>query len=342
MKSLLLARHADGIPPEVLQWPVTAGTAEALALGLFSPVPIDAATLSVLAPPARALISYEGRPHLAPVSVHIQNWLWIDKRTFDRLGLPVPKTWDDILAAGRVLRQHGIQPISASTDLWTRERIVLDVLAASAADPAFRRSIQKRDGLLEVVGTPGFETALRRLEALKPLLSPMDRPMSWSQATAEVAAGRAGMNFMGDWAKGEFLLAGLEIDEDILCVRPPGNDWLARVAIDAFALTPTEDPAVRDAQALLVRTMLDPRTQIAFSAVKGAVPVRVDVAPERLDSCARAILDAYRDPDTVYTFDLDKSSGEAVELWLLLTDVLSDPAVTADAVLAEAERLAAR
>jgi len=42
------------------------------------------------------------------------------KDIFDKLGIGVPKTWDDLLAAGKTLRDNGIAPVSIGTKyLWT-------------------------------------------------------------------------------------------------------------------------------------------------------------------------------------------------------------------------------
>jgi glucose/mannose transport system substrate-binding protein len=45
----------------------------------------------------------------------------------------------------------------------------------------------------------------------------------WNLATAMVINGKAGMQFMGDWAKGEFTAAGKKPGKDFLCVAAPGT-----------------------------------------------------------------------------------------------------------------------
>ena len=45
----------------------------------------------------------------------------------------------------------------------------------------------------------------------------------WNLATAMVIKGEAGMQLMGDWAKGEFLAAGKVPGKDFACVAAPGT-----------------------------------------------------------------------------------------------------------------------
>jgi glucose/mannose transport system substrate-binding protein len=45
----------------------------------------------------------------------------------------------------------------------------------------------------------------------------------WNLATAMVINGKAGMQFMGDWAKGEFTAAGKKPGKDYLCVAAPAR-----------------------------------------------------------------------------------------------------------------------
>ena len=66
-------------------------------------------------------------------------------------------------------------------------------------------------------------------------------------ATAMVINGKAGMQFMGDWAKGEFLAAGKKPEADFVCTAAPGT-WNAYVYnIDSFAMFKLKDP--QDARA---------------------------------------------------------------------------------------------
>jgi glucose/mannose transport system substrate-binding protein len=118
---------------------------------------------------------------------------------------------------------------------------------------------------------------------------------SWSDTTALLISGRAGLAFMGDWAKGDFVQAGQLPGRDYGCA--PGLSPRSPYIIDGDVLVFPKDAggAVLPAQRLLARVATAPATQLAFSARKGSVPVRTDLDTRSLDACAQAGAAALRD-----------------------------------------------
>jgi glucose/mannose transport system substrate-binding protein len=99
-------------------------------------------------------------------------------------------------------------------------------------------------------------------------------------------SGKAGVQFMGDWAKGEFLAAGKEPGKDYGCMLVPGSDGMVYVA-DAFSFPKTADKDSEAGQKLLAEVAMDPAVQVAFSLKKGSIPMRSDVDKSKLDICAQ-------------------------------------------------------
>ena len=116
---------------------------------------------------------------------------------------------------------------------------------------------------------------------------------NWNDATAMVIHGKAGMQFMGDWAKGEFAAANLTAGKEYGCTVV-GQGYM--LGGDVFVFAKTADPDQIAAQKLLAKTMLDPVTQIMFAQKKGSVPVRNDIDVSSLDSCAQAGIKMLADP----------------------------------------------
>ena len=58
----------------------------------------------------------------------------------------------------------------------------------------------------------------------------------WNLASAMVIEGKAGMQFMGDWAKGEFLKAGKKPGTDFVCIRFPGTQGAVTFNSDQFMM----------------------------------------------------------------------------------------------------------
>ena len=76
----------------------------------------------------------------------------------------------------------------------------------------------------EALGSDTMKKAFDQLRASsRPMSTPNFSGRDWNLATAMVINGKAGMQIMGDWAKGEFLNAGKKPGNDFLCFRYPGH-----------------------------------------------------------------------------------------------------------------------
>jgi glucose/mannose transport system substrate-binding protein len=150
-----------------------------------------------------------------------------------------------------------------------------------------------------------------------------------------VMTGQAGMQIMGDWAKGEFTAAGKQADVDYGCVLGPGEQ-LFQVGGDVFVFPKSDDPAVAEAQNKLARLMISPEGQVAFNNKKGSVPVRSDVDNSGMDPCAQKGLAVLSDPEKQVPSQNFLISPDANGL---LQDAVSefwnDPDMTADAFVEE-------
>ena len=108
----------------------------------------------------------------------------------------------------------------------------------------------------------------------------------WNLATAMVIEGKAGMQMMGDWAKGEFINAGQTPGEDFLCFRHPGTQGTVTFNTDQFVMFEVGEDQ-RDAQVELAKSIMAPSFQSAFNVVKGSVPARTDVSDQDFDACGK-------------------------------------------------------
>eukprot|EP01036_Dinobryon_divergens_P012833 gene12833-17308_t len=101
-----------------------------------------------------------------------------------------------------------------------------------------------------------------------------------------VIEGKAGMQFMGDWAKGEFLKAGQKPGADFVCIRFPGTQGAVTFNSDQFMMFKVGD-ANKEAQLQMASAIESPTFQSAFNVVKGSVPARTDVSNEAFDDCGK-------------------------------------------------------
>ena len=64
----------------------------------------------------------------------------------------------------------------------------------------------------------------------------------WNQATAMVITGQAGGQIMGDWAQGEFQVAGQVAGKDYTCLPGLGVNEVIATGGDAFYFPKLDDP----------------------------------------------------------------------------------------------------
>lgn len=283
----LRARVTAGNPPTAVQmlgydiqdW------AEQGVLGNLNDVAAQEGWDAVVPAALQEFSKYEGNWIAAPVNIHSTNWVWANKAVLDELGIAQPTTWDELMAAmqavqdsGRVALAHGGQP-------WQEATIFDGVVLATGGPDFYRQAFIELDP--EALGSDTMVRAFERMTQLRGFVDDNFSGRDWNLASAMVANGEAGFQMMGDWAKGEFVKAGLVPGVDILCFRTPGSEGSVTFNSDQFVMFDVADPAAQAAQAQMAADILSPEFQVAFNTVKGSVPVRTDVTGEQFDACGQ-------------------------------------------------------
>jgi glucose/mannose transport system substrate-binding protein len=184
---------------------------------------------------------------------------------------------DAIKAAGYTAVAHGGQP-------W-QEATIFDALVMSTGGPEFyKKAFIDLDS--EALGSDTMVQAFERLTKLRSYVDDNFSGRDWNLATAMVIEGKAGVQFMGDWAKGEFLKAGKVPGKDFLCFRFPGTQGTVTFNSDQFVMFKVGEDR-RAAQEKLASAIMSPSFQVAFNKVKGSVPARTDVDGSDLDACGQ-------------------------------------------------------
>jgi glucose/mannose transport system substrate-binding protein len=201
----------------------------------------------------KAFSKYDGQWIAAPVNVHSTNWVWTNLDLLNELGLDIPKTWDEYIAAMDAAVAAGY---FGGPAFYKKTMIDLD-------DAALRSN-----QMLQV-----FDRMLQLRGYVDPNFSGRD----WNLASAMVIEGKALFQMMGDWAKGEFFNAGKIAGEDFMGFRTPGTQGVVTFNADQFVMFGVASE-YQDAQKLLASAILSPSFQVAFNTVKGSVPARTDVS----------------------------------------------------------------
>ena len=107
-----------------------------------------------------------------------------------------------------------------------------------------------------------------------------------------VITGKAGGQIMGDWAQGEFQVAGQVAGKDYTCLPGLGVNEIISTGGDAFYFPMLEDPEKSARRRTCwPRRCSTPETQVAFNLKKGSLPVRGDVDLAAANDCMKKGLD---------------------------------------------------
>ncbi|PDT02492.1 sugar ABC transporter substrate-binding protein [Rhizobium chutanense] len=282
-------RIANGYAPAVMQWNANEGSRELPEMGIVQDIDdVARADHWQEVIPATVLdrISYKGKVYFAPTNIHAENWLWTSTAALAEAGVKTPQSWDELFDAAEKIKATGRLPIALGGKRWEVSLIFNDIVYHKFGPEGYARLMS---GDAELVQDPRMIEALDLLLRLSNYVEPIEqrKDKTWADATAAVGQGKAGMQFMGDWAKGELAARGYSVDKDFDCSLVPGTSIAYFMVIDAFAFPLTNRDGAAEAQQAFARMVLDRDNQVAFSRIKGSLPVRTDVDPAGLDRCGK-------------------------------------------------------
>jgi len=234
--------------------------------------------------PVRAFAKVDGHWVAAPVNVHRPNWLWINAKIFADNGLQPPKTWEEFNAVAQKLKEKGITPLAYGGQGWQDETVFEDIVVGIGGPAFYKKAILELDP-----ASLKSDTMLKVFEQYGKLRAFVDKDYpgrDWNLATSMVLSGKAALQLMGDWAKGEIVKAGLTPGKEILCVTAPGTEGTFLFNTDYFMMFKVGSDKV-PGQLALAKGIMDPAFQVKFNQVKGSVPARLDVSPDAFDICAQ-------------------------------------------------------
>ncbi|NVD38824.1 carbohydrate ABC transporter substrate-binding protein [Ensifer sp. HO-A22] len=230
----------------------------------------------------------DGKIYCAPVNIHSWQWLWLSNAAFKQAGVDVPKNWDEFVAAAPALEKAGIVPLAVGGQAWQAAGAFDVLMVAIAGKDTFQKVFGDKDE--EVAAGPEIAKVFKAADDAR-RMSKGTNVQDWNQATNMVITGKAGGQIMGDWAQGEFQLAGQKAGTDYTCLPGLGVNEVISTGGDAFYFPLLKDEEKSKAQEVLASTLLSPATQVAFNLKKGSLPVRGDVDLAAANDCMKKGLD---------------------------------------------------
>ena len=238
----------------------------------------------VVPPALQAFSKYDGKWVAAPVNVHSTNWVWANKEIFDKLGLKQPTNWDELIADLDAIKAAGYTAVAHGGQPWQEATIFDAVVMATGGPEFYKKAFIDLDS--SALNSDTMVQAFDRMAKLRTYVDDNFSGRDWNLASAMVIEGKAGVQFMGDWAKGEFLKAGKVPGKDFMCFRFPGTQGTVTFNSDQFVMFKVGEDR-RAAQEKLASAIMSPSFQVAFNKVKGSVPARTDVDGSDLDACGQ-------------------------------------------------------
>ena len=201
-------------------------------------------------------VKYKGSYIAVPVNIHRANWMWTNTQVLEKSGVTkTPTTFEEFLmgVGGKDLYQNALMKL----------------------EPA-------------ALSSPAMQKSLEMFRKLKAYTDDKSNGRDWNDTTDMVIKSKAAFQFMGDWAKGEFLVAGQTPGKEFTCSATPGSNGAFVYVVDSFAMFQLKSWEAQKAQGYLAYVMLGQQFQESFNLRKGSIPARTDVSLNRFDSCAKA------------------------------------------------------
>jgi len=278
---------------------------------------------------------FEGEFYCVPVNIHSWQWMWINNDVYEQVGLPVPQTFEEFLAGAPTIQDAGIIPLALGGQGW-QESGMFDVVASSIMGFPLMQSIY-RDKDVDAFRDGRFESVLNTFRELNTFTDEGSPGRLWNDTTAMVIEGKAAMQVMGDWARGEFAVAGKEAMVDYSCVIP-GKEKYVALGGDVFVFPKNDDPKVKEVQLAMASMMVDPTVQAKFNNAKGSLPMRLDVDTSAADACMQMGLDLIQNPDAIMRESDDWNTPAFTSAWDdIISEFRNDPNYTVAQVMDDLE-----
>lgn len=237
------------------------------------------------------IMKYKGHYVAVPVNVHKINWMWCNPAIFVKAGAKIPTTWEQFETAAQKIKAAGFLPVAFGGQSWQEATVFESVVVGQAGPEFYTKALVKTDP--KALNSPEMVKALETFKMIKQYTDQNAPGRDWNMATAMVIKGEAAMQFMGDWAKGEFTAAGKNPGSDYVAIPVPETAGTYLFNVDSFIMFDVKDKDAKAAQAAMARLILGDTFQEVFNVNKGSIPVKKGVSKLAFDDIALRSMDEF-------------------------------------------------
>jgi glucose/mannose transport system substrate-binding protein len=249
-------------------------------------------------------MKYQGHYVAVPVNVHRVNWMWVNPEVFKKAGAKIPTTWEEFAVAADKIRKAGFIAVAHGGQPWQDATVFESVALGVGGADWYNRAFVNLDA--SALNSPTMEKSFATLRTVQKAIDKDAANRDWNLATAMVINGKAAMQFMGDWAKGEFTAAGKSPGKDYVCMPAPGTKGAFTFNIDSFIMFEQKSADAKEAQWALASSIMEPQFQEVFNLNKGSIPARTGMSMDKFDQCAK---------DSSAEFESSAKSKKLVPSW---------------------------
>lgn len=242
----------------------------------------------------------DGKVYCAPLNIHSPEWLWINNKIYTDLGIPVPANWNEFVASAPQVEAAGKIPLALGRQSW-QSNLAFGALAIGVGGLDLWKQINVEKNMEAAAGPEMLKVFQAAADARK--MAAKSTVQDWNQATNMVITGEAAGQIMGDWAQGEFAVAGKVAGTDYTCLPGMGLNAYISTGGDAFYFPKLADPDQEAAQKRLAAIMVSPEAQVAFNLKKGSLPIRGDVDLAAANDCMKKGLEILKSGNVVPSGD---------------------------------------
>lgn len=226
----------------------------------------------------------DGKIYCAPVNIHSPEWLWLSNKVYEDLGLPVPTTWTEFVATAPQVEAAGKIPLALGNQNW-QSNLAFGAITIGVGGLDLWKQVNIDKNMDVAAGPEMLAVFQAAADARK--LAAKSTVQDWNQATNLVISDQAAGQIMGDWAQGEFQVAGEVAGTDYTCLPGLGMNKYISTGGDAFYFPKNSDPDIEAAQKRLAAQLVSPEVQVAFNLKKGSLPIRGDVDLAAANDCMK-------------------------------------------------------
>jgi glucose/mannose transport system substrate-binding protein len=266
----------------------------------------------------------DGRIYCVPVNIHSFQWMWTSLDAYKTAGIDAPADWHGFVESAPKLREANIIPLAIGNQAWQINGMFGVLQVGLGGVDLWRKTMIDRDS--EALRGEQMSEVWQAFGEARFLQEENNAVQNWNDATNQVITGQAGAQIMGDWAQGEFSVAGYTAGEQYDCLPGLGIAPALDTGGDAFYFPKIDDPEQTEAQLRMASMMLSKAVQVDFNLAKGSLPVRADVDLAAANECMKKGLAILEDPNNILPSSDQSFSPDTVgQLEDLNTEFWSDP-----------------